>query len=79
MRNNLRLTAKIKQAKSRNNWDTPEVYPDGDADGTSTPHATGEYGWLVGGTDKDALEVWAESGTRVGAKTDPKSRMQKKT
>ena len=27
---------------------------------------TAEYGWLIGGTDVDALEVWAEGAARVG-------------
>ena len=38
----------------------------GGADGAGTPAASAEYGWLVGGTDGSALEVWAEGTTRVG-------------
>ena len=39
---------------------------DGGADGASTSHATAEYGWLVGGTNGDALEVLAEGGATAG-------------
>ena len=43
-----------------------DVYFDGGADGAGTPAASAEYGWLVGGTDADSLEVWAEGAARVG-------------
>ena len=43
-----------------------DVYSDGGADGAGTPAASAEYGWLVGGTDGDSLEVWAEGAARVG-------------
>ena len=42
------------------------MYSDGGADGAGTPAASAEYGWLVGGTDGDSLEVWAEGAARVG-------------
>ena len=35
-------------------------------DGAGTPAAFVEYGWLVGGTDEDSLEIWAEGAARVG-------------
>ena len=43
-----------------------DVYSDGGADGAGTPAASAEYGWLVGGTDEDSLEVLTEGATRVG-------------
>ena len=43
-----------------------DVYSDGGADGAGTPAASAEYGWLVGGTDEDSLEVPAEGAARVG-------------
>ena len=43
-----------------------DVYSDGGADGAGTPAASAEYGWLVGGTYGDSLEVWAEVTARVG-------------
>ena len=38
----------------------------GGADGSGTSTASTEYGWLVGGTDGDSLEVWDEGAARVG-------------
>ena len=45
-----------------------DVYSDGGADGAGTPAAFSEYmyGWLVGGTDEDSSEVWAEGAARLG-------------
>ena len=42
------------------------MYSDGGADGAGTPAASAEHGWLIGGTDGDSLEVWAEGTARVG-------------
>ena len=42
------------------------VYLGGGAGGVGTPAASAEYGWMVGGTDEDPLEVWAEGAARVG-------------
>ena len=43
-----------------------DVYSDGGADGAGTPAAFAEYGWIVGGTDEQSLETWAEGAARVG-------------
>ena len=43
-----------------------DVYSDGGADGAGTPEASAEYGWMVGGTDEQSLETWAEGAARVG-------------
>ena len=32
--------------------------------GAGTPEASAEYGWLIGGTDEDSLEIWAEGAER---------------
>ena len=48
------------------------MYSDGRADGAGTPVATAEYGWLVGGTDEDSLEILAEGATIVGGLGLPK-------
>ena len=42
------------------------VYPGGGAGGVGAPEAIAEYGWLVGGTSEDSLEIWAECVARVG-------------
>ena len=34
--------------------------------GTPAPEATAEYGWMVGGTDEQSLDTWAEGAARVG-------------
>ena len=43
-----------------------DVYSDGGADGAGTPEASAEYGWMVGGTDEQSLDTWAEGAARVG-------------
>ncbi len=43
-----------------------DVYSDDGADGAGTPKASAEYGWIVGGTDEQSLETWAEGAARVG-------------
>ena len=44
-----------------------DAYSDGGADRVDTLAASARYDWLVGGTDGDSLEVWAEGATRVGS------------
>ena len=66
MRNDGRWKQKLVQAERDGKWGVLDVYSDGGADGAGTPEATAEYGWLIGGTDADALEVWAEGAARVG-------------
>ena len=42
------------------------MYSDGGADNADTPATSAEYGWMVGGTDAQSLETWAEGAARVG-------------
>ena len=55
----------MTRAELVEHWGVLDVYSNG-ADGAGTPAATAEYEWLMGGTDADSLEVWAEGATRVG-------------
>ena len=57
---------KLAGATESNNWGVLDVYSDGGADGAGTPAASAEYGWIVGGTDEQSLETWAEGAARVG-------------
>ena len=66
MRDDQKWQGKLAQARLDGNWGVLDVYSDGGADGAGTPAASAEYGWLVGGTDGDPLEVWAEGAARVG-------------
>jgi ribonuclease HI len=66
MRDDRKWQDKLAQARVDGDWGVLDVYSDGGADGAGTPAASAEYGWLVGGTDEDSLEVWAEGAARVG-------------
>ena len=66
MRDDRRWQTRLEQAREGRVWGVLDVYSDGGADGAGTPAASAEYGWLVGGTDEDSLEVLAEGATRVG-------------
>ena len=66
MRDDRRWQGKLAQARVDDAWGVLDVYSDGGADGAGTPAASAEYGWLVGGTDEDSLEVWVEGAARVG-------------
>ena len=66
MRDDQKWQGKHDQARVDGDWGVLDVYSDGGADGAGTPAASAEYGWLVGGTDEDSLEVWAEGAARVG-------------
>ena len=65
-RDDMKWQSKLAQAWVDGAWGALDVYSDGGADGAGTPTASAEYGWLVGGTDEDSLEVWAEGAARVG-------------
>ena len=58
--------SRLVQARADGVWDVLDGYSDGGADEVDTPAASAEYGWLVGGTDEDSLEVWVEGAARVG-------------
>ena len=58
--------SRLSQAEGGGVWGVLDVYFDGGADGAGTPAASAKYGWLVGGTDGDSLEVWAGVAARVG-------------
>ena len=47
-------------------WMFTQTVTDGGADGAGTLEATAEYVWLVGGTDEQSLDTWAEGAARVG-------------
>ena len=66
LRDDSKWQSKLAQARVDGAWGALDVYSDGGADGAGTPAASAEYGWLVGGTDEDSLEVWAEGAARVG-------------
>merc|ERR1711966_86573 len=66
MRDDRKWQSKLAQARVDDAWGTLDVYSDAGADGAGTPAVSAEYGWLVGGTDEDSLEVWAEGAARVG-------------
>ena len=66
MRGDQKWQNRLAQAEEEGIWVVLDVYSDGGADGASTPATSTVYGWLVGGTDADSLEVWAEGGARVG-------------
>ena len=66
MRDDKKLQSKLAQARMDDAWGVLDVYSDRGADGAGTPAASAEYGWLVGGTDEDSLEIWAEGTARVG-------------
>ena len=66
MRGDQKWQSRLAQAVEDGDWGVLDVYSDGGADGAGTPAASAEYGWLVGGTDGDSLEVWAEGAARVG-------------
>ena len=66
LRNDSKWRQRLAQAERDGQWGLLDLYSDGGADGAGTPAATAEYGWLIGGTDADALEVWAEGAARVG-------------
>ena len=46
-------------------WEGLDVYSDGGADLAGTEEASADYGWVIGGTDRDALAVWGEGGAKV--------------
>ena len=50
---------KLAGATESNNWGVLDVYSDDGADGSDTPEASAEYGWIVRGTDAQSLETWA--------------------
>ena len=61
---------KLAQAEQDDSWGVPNVCPHGGADEAGTPvahqrHLRAGYGRLVGGTDEDSLEIWAEGAARV--------------
>ena len=56
---------KLLGASQSGSWGVLGVYSGGGADGAGTPGATAEYDWLVGGTDGQALEIWAEGAATV--------------
>ena len=64
MRGDQKRQHKLAQAKHEDSWGgwVLDVYSDGGADlGVGrTLEASAECGWLVGGTDEDSLEIWAE-------------------
>ena len=66
MRDDRKWQGKLAQARVDDAWGVLDVYSDGGADGAGTPAASAEYGWLVGGTDEDSLEVWAEGAACKG-------------
>ena len=66
LRDDLKWQSRLAQARVDDRWGVLDVYSDGGADGAGTPAASTEYGWLVGGTDGDSLEIWAEGAARVG-------------
>ena len=66
MRGDARWKQKLSSGVREGRWGVLDVYSDGGADGAGTPEATAEYGWLIGGTSEDALEIWAEGAARVG-------------
>ena len=66
MRDDWRWQARLVQSDEKGVWGALDVYSDGGADGAGTPAASAEYGWLIGGTDEDSLEVLAEGAARVG-------------
>ena len=66
MRGDQKWRSKLDQSRREAKWGVLDVYSDGGADGAGTPATTAEYGWLVGGTDEDSLEIWAEGAARVG-------------
>ena len=55
----------LAEAAEGNSWGVLDVYSDGGADGAGTPEASTEYGWMVGGTDGQSLDTWAEGAARV--------------
>ena len=57
---------RLAEAAESNIWGVLDVYSGGGADGAGTPEASAEYGWIVGGTDAQSLETWAEGAARVG-------------
>ena len=56
---------KLAEATECNSWGVLDVYSDGGADGAGTPEASAEYGWMVGGTNEQSLDTWAEGAARV--------------
>ena len=66
MCSDMKWKQKLAEAAESNNWGVLDVYSDGGADGAGTPEASAEYGWMVGGTDEQSLETWAEGAARVG-------------
>ena len=48
---------KLAEATETNNWGVLDVYSDGGVDGSGTPAASVEYGWMVGGTGAQSLET----------------------
>ena len=66
MRGDQKWQSRLAQARTDGAWGVLDVYADRGADGAGTPTASAEYGWLIGGTDEDPLEVWVEGATRVG-------------
>jgi ribonuclease HI len=66
MCNDVKWQQRLAEAGECNNWGVLDVYSDGGADGAGTPEASAEYGWIVGGTDEQSLETWAEGAARVG-------------
>ena len=57
---------RLDEAAESNSWGVLDVYSDGGTDGAGTPEASAEYDWIVGGTDEQSLETWAEGAERVG-------------
>jgi hypothetical protein len=66
MRGDQKWQSRLAQAVEDGDWGVLDVYSDEGADGAGAPAASAEYGLLVGCTDGDSLEVWAEGAARVG-------------